>query len=249
MFAMRHKSKPGFTLMETVIAIGVLAVLITAFLAVFGPATQGIRRAINVQDADRLVATLEKELGILRPGGTTSSDWNTAFDKAFDWIRDAGKDELIMLYQYRGDPDNIRTDGTMEPYTSNDGIAGQDFVVQSMARLRSDTLFIEDLDALVGRVFGVRTQQLVYGNDGLELGTEGEIRGMNPTDDGGGGAGGGAGSGSVDNADAYPDAVIAFSAKFYALASTSEQFIGPGGQLKLDKLGKPVFTRNLGVRR
>ena len=108
MFAMRNQSKPGFTLMETVIAIGVLAVLITAFLAVFGPATQGIRRAINVQDADRLVATLEKEMGILRPGESGGGTWNTAFDKAFDWIRDAGKDELIMLYQYRGDPDNIR---------------------------------------------------------------------------------------------------------------------------------------------
>jgi type II secretory pathway pseudopilin PulG len=235
----RNPRQPAFTLMETVIAIGVLAVLITAFLAVFGPATQGIRRAINVQDADRLVATLEKEMGILRPGDS-GNDWKTAFDKAFDWIRDAGQDELIMLYQYRGDPDNIRTDGTMDPYTGNDGIAGEDYVVQSMARLRSDPLFVEDLGALSGRVFGVRTQQLVFGSDGLELGTAGEIRAMTPGDGGGGG---------VDSADQYPDAVIAFSAKFYALASTSEQFIGPGGQLQLDKLGKPVFTRNLGVRR
>jgi len=242
MIVMRNQSKPGFTLMETVIAIGVLAVLITAFLAVFGPATQGIRRAINVQDADRLMVTLEKELGILRPGESGGGTWKTAFDKSFDWIRNAGKDELIMLYQYRGDPDGIRQDGTMEPFTGNDGIAGQDYVVQSMARLRSDPKFGEDLDALVGRVFGVRTRQLIYGSEGLELGTEGEIRGMSPVGAGGAGA-------SVDSPDLYPDAVIAFSAKFYALASTSKQFIGPGGQLNVTDLGKPVFTRTLGVRR
>lgn len=226
----------GFTLMETVIAIGVLAVLVTAFLAVFGPATQGIRRSINVQDADRLVATLEKEMSILRAGPTGGSGRSTAFDKAFEWIRDAGKDELIMLYQYRGDPDDIRSDGTMTPHGSRDGIAGQDYVVQSMARLRSDSLFLDDLNGLQGRVFAVRTQQLVFKGGELGPGTEGEIRGMN------------SGKSATSAAD-YPDAVIAFSAKFYALASNSEPFLRPGGQLKIENLGKPVFTRNLGVRR
>ena len=43
--------------------------------------------------------------------------------------------------------------------------------------------------------------------------------------------------------------MIAFSAKFSALASNSEAFLKPGGALQIDKLGKPVFTRNLGVRR
>ena len=236
MVAMRNKTKPGFTLMETVIAIGVLAVLITAFLAVFGPAAQGIRRAINVQDADRMVASLEKELGILRPGESGENPWNTAFDKAFEWIEKAGKDDYILLYQYRGDPDTIRTDGTMDVYSANDGIPGQDYVVQSMARLRSDTTFEEDLEGLIGRVFVVQTQQLVYGSDGLELGTEGKIVNMNPADRGE----------QPDTAVDYKDAVIAFSAKFYAVASTSKNYID---QLDSNKLGKPVFTRNLGVRR
>ena len=226
--------------METVIAIGVLAVLVTAFLAVFGPATQGIRRSINVQDADRLVATLEKEMSILRAGGTGGSGPTTAFDKAFDWIRESGKTELIMLYQYRGDPARFRDDGTMEPYPGLDGIAGQDFVVQSMARLRSDSLFLEDLKGLQGRVFGVRTTQLVFNGGELGPGTEGEISGMNSGMNSGG---------TAASAPEYPDAVIAFSAKFYALASNSEPFLKQGGALQIDKLGKPVFTRNLGVRR
>jgi len=224
----------GFTLMETVIAIGVLAVLVTAFLAVFGPATQGIRRAINVQDADRLVVTLEKEMSILREGGTSGQ--RTAFEKAFEWIRESGKSELIMLYQYRGDPDDMRGDGTMEPYPELDGIAGQDYVVQSMARLRSDPYFLEDLKGRQGRVFGVRTRQLVFDGAKLGPGTEGEILGMNDGEIAG-------------SAADYPDAVIAFSARFYALASNSEAFLKPNGALKLENLGKPVFSRNLGVRR
>jgi prepilin-type N-terminal cleavage/methylation domain-containing protein len=78
------RMRRGFTLMETVIAIGVLALLLTAFLAVFGPATTGLRKAISVQEADRLAAALERELVTLRPG--TSSDYKTGFDKAYQWI-------------------------------------------------------------------------------------------------------------------------------------------------------------------
>ena len=54
--------KRGFTLLETVIAIGVLAVLLTGFMIVFAPAAAGIRKSINVQEADRLASTVEQEL-------------------------------------------------------------------------------------------------------------------------------------------------------------------------------------------
>jgi type II secretory pathway pseudopilin PulG len=234
----RSKNASAFTLMETVIAIGVLAVLITAFMAVFGPATQSIRRSINAQEADRLVATLEKELSILRePSGANK----TAFDKAFEWIRDSGGDnadnKLIMLYKYRGDPDDLRSDGTMTPYKNPKGVAGQDYVIQSMARLRSDSLFLEDLEALEGRVFAVKTRQLVYKNNALApVDQPGQIQGMTE-------------GGKVASASDYPDAVIAFTAEFYALPSNSKEYLRPGGILKAKDLKKPVFTRNLGVRR
>ena len=55
----------GFTLMETVIAIGVVAVLLTTFLAVFGPASSSIRRVLSAQEAGRLTTTLERELGLV----------------------------------------------------------------------------------------------------------------------------------------------------------------------------------------
>lgn len=242
MAAQQSQRSTGFTLMETVIAIGVLAVLITAFLAVFGPATQGIRRSINVQDADRLVATLEKELSILRDGqsgGGAGGTTGTAFNKAFDWIRKSNEDAtLIMLYQYRGDPDDLRKDGTTKPFTGTDGVAGKDYVVQSMARLRNDPLFLEDIDSLEGRVFAVKARQLVYKNNGLApVDTLGQIQGMTTGT-------------PAATPDEYPDAVIAFSAEFYSLVSNDENFLKPGGGLTVAKhLKKPVFTRNLGTRR
>ena len=62
---MNKRSRNGFTLMETLLAIAVVAVLLSSFLAVFGPATSGIRQSISAQDADRLASALEHELSIL----------------------------------------------------------------------------------------------------------------------------------------------------------------------------------------
>ncbi|HEY1123257.1 MAG TPA: prepilin-type N-terminal cleavage/methylation domain-containing protein [Haloferula sp.] len=230
----------GFTLMETVIAIGVLALLLTAFLAVFGPATTGLRRAISVQEADRLSAALERELVTLRPGGGGQS-FTTGFDKAYDWIQSSpDKGSEIMLYQYRGDPSQLRSDGTMEPYTKNGGVAGKDFIVQPAVRQRSDDELLEDLKAIDGRIFAVKLTQLVFSSGQLTRGTAGEI--TDPTPDDGDSAGG---SGS----DSYPEAVIAFAAEFFIVPNSSPEYVKPDGKFSLANMTKPVFTRNLAVRR
>lgn len=109
------KRNQGFTLLETVIAIGVLAVLLTGFLYVFAPAAAGIRKAITVQDADRLTSTLEKELNTLRDG-QESDDIQTAFDKAFYWIKESNQaGTALLVYRYRASISQLRSDGTGEP--------------------------------------------------------------------------------------------------------------------------------------
>lgn len=230
----------GFTLMETVIAIGVLALLLTAFLAVFGPATSNLRKAISVQEADRLTTALERELVNLRPGGA-SSDFRTGFEKAYEWIRSSPDSaSAVLLYQYRGDPSQLRPDGSMEPYTGNGGVAGKDFIVQAAVRQRDDVLLLEDLEALDGRIFTAKLTQLVFGGGKLSLGTAGEITDPTPGD---GDVAGGAG------ADGYPEAVIAFAAEFFIVPNSSPDFVKPGGKFDPARLTKPVFTRNLAVRR
>ena len=54
--------RKGFTLVETVIALGILVVLITGFMAVFGPAARTIKKTLSTDEASRLQATLQLEL-------------------------------------------------------------------------------------------------------------------------------------------------------------------------------------------
>lgn len=230
----------GFTLMETVIAIGVLALLLTAFLAVFGPATAGLRKAISVQEADRLSAALERELVTNRPGGS-GPDYKTGFDKAYEWIKAApDSNNAILLYQYRGDPSQLRADGTMEPYTQGDGVAGKDFIVQPAVRQRGDSLLLEDLAALDGRIFTVKLTQLVFSGGQLARGEAGQI--TDPTPDDGDTVGG-------SDSDGYPEAVIAFASEFFIVPNSSPDYVKPGGKFNPENLTKPIFTRNLAVRR
>ncbi|TAE73931.1 MAG: hypothetical protein EAZ65_00420 [Verrucomicrobia bacterium] len=230
----------GFTLMETVIAIGVLALLLTAFLAVFGPATSGLRKSISLQEADRLSAALERELVMLRPGASGAS-YKTGFEKAYEWIKSAPESgTALFLYQYRGNPSALRADGSMEPYTENGGVAGEDFIVQPAVRRRDDALLLEDLAAIEGRIFTTKLTQLVFNGGQYARGTAGAIVDPTPTD-------GDVVSGS--GADAYPEAVIAFAAEFFIVPNNSVDYVKPGGKFDLAKLTKPIFTRNLAVRR
>ncbi|KAB2639376.1 MAG: type II secretion system protein [Verrucomicrobia bacterium] len=228
----------GFTLLETVIAIGVLAVLLTAFMYAFGPAMSGIRRSINIQEADRLASTLQSELTTLR-SGQQSGDIQTGFDKSFQWIKQANDPAAaLFVYQYRGDPSKHRADSTLEPSLKIGGVAGKDYVVLPMVRRLNDPLFLKDLDALQGVVFYIKCTQLIYNKDkGLIPGTAGTI--SDPLD--------GSPAGKAND---YKEAVIAFSAEFYSMpANNQAYFTGPNFKKSFKLTQKPIFTRNLAVRR
>lgn len=241
----------GFTLIETVIAIGVLAVLITGFMVVFAPAAEGIRKSISVQQADRLASTLEQELVNLRKGEEASGTIVTGFDKAYKLIEgamDKSKNaELIFVYQYRGDLKNLRDDGTYKPYVNaSEGRSGIDYIVVSMARRRiklgggPDDFLKEDLTALEGRVFVVKTKQLVFSGGQLIESTKDKIEDPSP------------GEPLLTGTSAsgkYPEAVISFSAEFYSLPTNSYNYVKTGGPLDPTKLKNPIFTRSLAVLR
>jgi type II secretory pathway pseudopilin PulG len=228
--------------METVIAIGVVAILLTTFLAVFGPATQSIRRAISSQDANRLTSALERELQLLR--ADTDSSYETAFEKAFDWILESGDaNSAILLYNYRGDPTDIRNDGSFEPYDGTSGQSGRDYVLQPGVRRKGDSALEDDLQAVEGPVFYVRMTQLVFDGGSLIKGESGQI--VDPHNVGK----------SFTTADDFPEAVIVFSADFFALRSNDVNYINnldlsdENSDGRPDSLGRPLFSRNLGVRR
>lgn len=234
------KSLSGFTLLETVIAIGVLAVLLTGFMVVFAPAAAGIRKSINVQEVDRLASTLEQELVNLRPNESTGTI-KTGFDKSFEWIKKSNTaTDAIFVYQYRGDlKAALRSDKTPAPLADVIGkVVGKDYVVVPMARRNSDKLFTDDLKGIEGGVYLVKCTQLVFTGSGLGLGTPGTIKDPKGV------------VASVTSTDTYPEAVIAFSAEFYNLPSNSPSFFSGTAFSKAYTNAKtPVFTRNLAVRR
>ena len=230
----------GFTLMETVIAIGVVAVLLTTFLAVFGPAQSTIRRALSAQEAGRLTTSLERELSSLREGPDEAYD--NFFHKAFEWIRDSGKPENAVF-----DPKKIREDASLEPFTLDNGQSGRDFILQPAVRRRGDADgdFKADLEKVDGRIYLVRMTQMIYDDAQdpvLIPGTHGQIKNMHSHD-------------PIENVISYPGAIIAYTANFYPLKSNSFEYIenldlrDANDDGNPDSLGKPLFSRNLGVRR
>lgn len=225
--------------METVIAIGVLAVLLSGFVAVFAPAAQGIKRSISIQEAERLTTTLQEELGTLRTGQNPTSA-ATGFDKAFYWVESANDPATaILIYQYRGDISDVRSDGTPAPYTSNDGEPGDDYILFAVARRADDDLLADDLDALVGSIFYTKLTQLVFDSTGMILGDPGTIR--DPE----------IGGDDVTDPDEYPEATIAFAADFYSIPTKTSSYLSSTTfQTRFnDEDLKPVFSRNLAIRR
>lgn len=243
---MKNSSTPkkrGFTLMETVIAIGVLAMLLTAFMAVFGPAARGIRKSINVQEADRMASALELELSTLRTNERSGS-MSSAFQKAYDWIEKSHSDDknnLILCYQYRGNPSEIRADGTMEPYTAKEGIPGEDYIVQPIVRRLSNQFIAEDMKARQGRIFFIKLTQLVPENGGLRKGDPGIIESPKQSDTV-------SVSLSGDGAASYSSAVLPYVAEFYEINTTDWNFIS-GPAFKPQEATNPMFSRNQAVRR
>ncbi len=101
---MKQSRAKGFTLTEVVLAIGVVAVLIVVFMAMFIPARRTVQSALTIREADRIVHALTAELGELRnseraaPNARKSSTtrYISAFDKAFYWMQFTSKPATIF---------------------------------------------------------------------------------------------------------------------------------------------------------
>lgn len=242
----------GFSLVEVVIAIGIVAILLTTFMAVFGPAQKNINRAISISDANRLVSTLENEMAVLRPGEeskyTVAGGDASAFEKAFQWIKDGGDPtKAVIIYQYHALPSGTpNSDDSLKAAESEvldkRKLPGKDYITQTVARSlgeASDKRLIKtELKPGVvgGNVYVVRMTQLVKdSNSGnLVVGDVGTIRKSD-------------GSSASDSAD-YDEAHITLQVEFFQLANNLAAYV-TGGAWDFEKLGAPVATHNLAVRR
>ncbi|MGJ8694861.1 MAG: type II secretion system protein [Verrucomicrobiaceae bacterium] len=238
MTPIKQKSvKRGFTLAESVIALGILVVLITGFLAVFGPAATAIRKTLSAQEASRLQASLEQELSNLRPGVQTKQ-YKDSFEKAFEWIsRSHEQGNTILIYNYRADPAETRDDGSFQPEDDVNGVAGEDYLIQSMVRRINDPLLEEDFEAIVGRVFFVKLTQLIFKDEALQVAEEeGTI--VDPF----------SGDGDFTTTSSeFPSASILVEAQFFTLPTRSFAYVT--GPFDPENFTRPIFRRNLGLLR
>ena len=104
----------GFTLTETLIALGVVGILLALFLTVFVPARSMVRDALICQEADRVASTLKAELTTLRAGESAPPDAKTStigqyissFDKAFLLMScSRTPNTALIIFSYRADTD------------------------------------------------------------------------------------------------------------------------------------------------
>jgi len=228
----------GFTLLETVIAIGVLAVLLTGFMYVFGPAAAGIKKAIRAQEADRLASALEQELVTLRPGTDPET---SGFAKAFNRIKGSTTaSTALMVYQYRANTTlPPRQDGTPPAMAPDTGmLPGKNYILQPMVRLCGDNTFkTNDLPATEGAVYYVKCTQLVFTGGTLAPGSPGAI--VDPKT-----------LTSASSPDVYPDGTIAFKADFYPMPNKNTTSFSTTLNASFARTGlTPLFSRNLAVRR
>ena len=246
--------KPGFTLVETAIAMGMVAVMISSFMVVFGPALRGIDKSLSAKEADRLTGALELELTTLKNDDIYSS----ALEKTYWWIRLGHTDtgSIVLVYQYRGDPNSVRTDGTLNPYpynAANPGIPGVNYVIQTSVRRLNDAVDNSKIQAelapgvLEGKVYYVKLCQLRTNADGgLEMpGNPWHVYNPQATSM----------TGSFTD---YTEAVLAFRAQFYEVKPALWSYIngaafsvvdGNDVGLDPDALGNPVITKNMAVMR
>ena len=240
-------SRKGFSLVEVVIAIGIVAVLLTTFMAVFGPAQKNINKALGVAEANRLVSTLENEMAILRTGEETA-DITTSFEKAFQWISGShDKNTAIVVFQHQAIPneeENGRLKPALDEVSNESSLPGVDYITQTVAKRIEDVTEDELSPGVVeGKVYVVRMTQLYNkgGAAGLELlknGNELKAGIVNSSDD----------TTVLGNSVEYDDGYMTLQVEFFPLNNNLHAYVTTGSW-EFDKLGTPVATQNIAVRR
>jgi len=243
---LRLKNHRGFSLVEVIIALGIVGLLLTGFLGVFGSAQRNISRAISVKEANILKDALQTEMSILR---STDTDFTTSFEKAFEMIVDSADASVTTLvYQYRADPSSSAESGILPVYNSEGGISGQDFITQVAVRKlgaeATSGLLQDELESnvVVGSVYAVKMRQLFPSETNfniLELQEESDSLAFFTPD---------LTRSTTSSSDSFTDPNITFQAEFFQLPSNSASFV-LGGSWDFTTMGAPVARINVAIRR
>lgn len=247
------KAPGGFTLTETVVAIGIVGILLTIFISFLIPAKQMVKSALTRQESDRIENALRTELSRLHPNeqatkGTqksSGSQFISAFDKAYRWMQHTAKpSSTIVLYTYRADlSKKPRKDGSYPPMVAAKSVPGQNSVITAAACLMDDPVRKNDFKHAIGPVFAVRMTQLLPQADGSfkiakEPGAVYSPKGKKISDPA-------LYFGNEDSDNQWGGCVM-YRADFFLMNPPNPERYK---KRTWAKMGQPVFSRNLSFRR
>lgn len=238
----------GFTIMTTVVAIGVIAVLMSIFMLVFVPARDQIRASLAKENVDAISAILRSEMTTLRKNeragssdtSSSSTKYLSGFDKAFYWfLRSKKPSTSIVIFSYRADLSRAaRVDGSFPPVDVSKNVAASQSELVTMACPMDDKLHTKAIRNAVGPVFLVKMTQCRQKDNGEFVLSDkpGIIAGaQNPSSY----------ISSPDTQDAY-GSVVFYRADFYIMKPSDPSRYK---RVSWAKLGRPIFSVNLSFSR
>ncbi|MFI3242680.1 MAG: hypothetical protein R3Y56_00340 [Akkermansia sp.] len=234
--------------METILAIGLIAMLLGIFLTLFLPAKDMIRAAIAREESDRIISVLKSEMMTLRKNEqapassakSTDSKFTSGFDKGFSWFkRSVRPGTSIVIYTYRADLSKApRADGTYPAVKVGRQQPAGSTALISVACPITDPIHRDEFIHAVGPVFLVRMTQLMENNNGtftlakrsgvIKEASSPETFVSNEKDD-----------------DAW-GGVLFFQADFYIMTPPSPARYK---RMTWEKMSQPTFTTNMSIRR
>lgn len=182
------KRKTGFTLLETIVALGITAIVLGFFLTVFMNASVGISKSEYSLEAQNLAKTLEAEFQIVRDAevelyhakdstGASIEDVHGdkspyPFMKAFEWVlKDASAGDTLVAFKCRVDGTQNMQDGYLPalPATQsitanvdNQNIRMQPMVVDIDDILSGTQTYKAHYEQIDGAAYVIELTQLVY---------------------------------------------------------------------------------------
>lgn len=237
----------GFTLVETLLAIGLVGVLLSLFLVVFVPARGMIRQAMARQEAERITTVLRTEMNMLRgreqaqqsAQNSTSTSFITPFDKAFYWMRRSEKPETsIVIFSYRADTrESVRPDGTYPALPANSNQPNANTQLVTIACPMNDPVHGRDIKDAVGNVFLVRMTELEQLNNGTFVPAKnpGTIKGAQSPE-----------RFVIQENNTVRGAIVYYRADFFIMSPPNPARYK---NKPWKRLGRPAFSANLSFRR
>lgn len=237
----------GFTLVETLLAIGLVGVLLSLFLVVFVPARGMIRQALARQEAERITTVLRTELNTLRGNQqasqtaqtSTPTSFVTPFDKAFYWMQKCDKPgTAIVIFSYRADTrEGLRPDGTYPPLPANQNQPNGHSQLVTIACPMDDPVHSKEIKDAVGNVFVVRMTELEQQPNGsFKVAPKpGTIKGAQSPE-----------RFIIEENNNLRGAIVYYRADFYIMAPPNPARYK---NKPWKRLGRPAFSANLTFRR